>query len=135
MKNAARMKTLAVLAVIATLVGGCSREPSRVDMDIPSGGAALQAWADKAAEDNGVKGDYSASSMAPTICQDLIPKNEDLTQVAIELGKWRSVRVWDTSVLLAISIYGYCPQYKSRWESNPTFKNSKVRGVTPIFVK
>jgi hypothetical protein len=130
----ARTKKLACAAIAATLLAGCSghKEPTRIEQDIPSGGAALEAWATKAAKDNGVKSDYSASGIARTICGDLIPKHEDLTQVAQKLGAFHGVRAWDTSVLMAIAIYGYCPKYKPLWEGSTTYKTSKVKGVTPI---
>lgn len=128
MKTGVRLKALAALAVMATLAAGCSaREPTRIEMDIPSGGAALEAWATKAAEDNGVKMDYSASGVARTICSDLLPKYENLTEVGVEVAGFRGVSAGESSTLLAIAIYGYCPQYKDRWESDSWFKKSMGR--------
>jgi hypothetical protein len=42
------------------------------------------------------------------------------------------VRAWDTSELMAIAIYGYCPQYKPLWEENRAYKSTKVIGVTQV---
>ena len=130
-----RAKSLAAFAVIAVLAAGCDKEPVRIDAEIPSGGQALDAWATKAAKDNGVDSDTGAPAVARVVCSDILPKHDDLTDVAVELARWRSVRVWDSYELMAIAIYGYCPEYKSRWETDPKFMSTNVKGVTPIIVK
>lgn len=134
MTTAVRVKKLACLALVATLMAGCAgpKEPTRVDMEIPSGGVELEAWATKVAKDNEIKMDYSASTVARTICSDVIPKHKDLDGVLLEVAKFRGVDLLEAGDLIAIAIYGYCPQYTSRWESDPTFKKVEVRGVTPL---
>lgn len=128
-----RAKLLAALAMITALVTGCAeKEPARFDIEIPSGGKELDAWAAKAAKDNGVDSDTSAPAVARVVCSDLLPKHDDLSQVGFELAKWQSVSIGDTSDLMAIAIYGYCPQYRPLWEGDKKFKDRKVKGVTPL---
>lgn len=136
MKTAARLKTLATLAVVAALMTGCStKEPTRYDQEIPSGGQELDDWAKKAANTNGVSRDTSAPAVARVVCSDILPKHDDITEAELELAKWQSVKILDTSKLMAIAIYGYCPQYRSLWEKDQSHKTTNVKGVTPIFVK
>jgi hypothetical protein len=137
MKTTARMKTLAVLAVIAVLLTGCAgpEEPTRFDMEIPSGGKELEAWATKVAEDNSIETEYGASTIARTICSDLLPKHDELIEVGMEVAGFRGVDARESSDLIAIAIYGYCPQYASRWENDDRFKKRDVKGVTPLIWK
>lgn len=126
--------TLATIAVVTVLAAGCStpREPTRVEMGIPSGGRELDAWADKVAEDNDIDTEYAASTIARTICSDVLPKHDDLYEASREVAGFRGVGPLEAGDLMAIAIYGYCPRYTSRWESDPTFKKWDVRGVTPL---
>jgi CO/xanthine dehydrogenase FAD-binding subunit len=130
-----RAKSLAAFAVIAVLAAGCDKEPVRIDAEIPSGGQARDAWAAKVAKDNGVDSDLGAAAVAQVVCSDILPKHDKIGEAAYELAKWRSVSAWDASDLIAIAIYGYCPEYKPLWEGDAVYKSMKVEGVTPLFWK
>jgi hypothetical protein len=136
MKTVARLKTLAILAVVATLAAGCSeKQPTRVDMEIPSGGKELEAWATKVAENNSIETEYGASSIARVICSDLLPKHDELIEVNMEVAGFRGVNAKEAADLVAIAIYGYCPEYTSRWENDERYKKWDVKGVTPLIWK
>jgi hypothetical protein len=131
-----RAKSFAAFAVIAVLAVGCSeKQPTRVDMEIPSDGKQLEAWTTKVAEYNGIKTEYGASSIAKIICSDLLPKHDELIEVGMEVADFRGVNAGEATDLMAIAIYGYCPQYTSRWENDDRFKKRDVKGVTPLIWK
>lgn len=129
--NASQAKSLAVFAVIASLAAGCS-EPRVLVEEIPSGGEARDTWATKAAKLNGVMRPNVAPAVARVICSDLLPKHDELRDVASELKQWRDVVTSDTTALMAIAIYGYCPEYGKLWEGDSYFRTREVQWVTRV---
>ena len=52
--------------------------------------------------------------------------------VGMEIAGFRGVDSYEATRLMAIAVYGYCPEYKSRWESHDHFKDVDVAGVTHV---
>ncbi|WP_142061280.1 hypothetical protein [Pseudarthrobacter sp. B4EP4b] len=114
-----RMKAFAALAIVALLLGGCSsKEPApEVEPSVPTDIHQLDSWAVEMAKQNDVHPNdrETITSVVRVLCT-LIPKRDNLEDLAWEAAKIDRMGITDTVPLIGIAIYGYCPKYKQMWK-------------------
>ncbi|WP_354214857.1 hypothetical protein [Arthrobacter sp. UYCo732] len=84
------------------------------DPQIPAAGKERDAWVEWAVRVNNVFLETSSiESLTTVICQ-LLPERDDMDAFHRELAKIRDVERLEAPVLVTISTYAYCPEFKPK---------------------
>lgn len=112
------LKQLGCLVTAGVILTGCAGEPPLPDPVIPPAGKERDAWADRAVRANGVHVTGTDTDSLTTVICRLLPERDDMDEFIEEVARIKYVGKAEAGVLITISVYGYCPGFKTKLQKD-----------------